>query len=391
MGSDTLEQLQQLDIMLLTDVVRQDQRSPTFEIADWTVEPINFAKILDTTGGLYRFSGRGNDRQGIRPWSIVLKMLNRPPQDDVDPRDVFYWKRELLAFQSGLLADLPKAVRAPRCYGVIERDDGGWLWMEHIVQSTERRWSLEHFQRAAHQFGRFGGAYLTGKPLPDQFWLSKPLFRGMYAPSGFWATYMNPDSPRNAWQSPVVQKAFAEPLRSKVLRMWAESPRFINALDRLPQVLCHNDLNRRNLMLRTAADGQEEVIALDWAWCGNGAIGLDAGWLVADSLLLFDYDPTQAADLETTVVDAYVAGLREAGWAGDERLARLGYLITAADWIGLLPGWGALNLDEESTTDLMAMYGRPAEEVLAGWVTLCEFLMERADEARHLMRALGLD
>jgi hypothetical protein len=36
------------------------------------------------------------------------------------------------------------------------------------------------------------------------------------------------------------------------------------------------------------------------------------------------------------------------------------------------------------------MYGRPADEVLAGWVRLDEYLLERADEARYLSRSLGL-
>jgi hypothetical protein len=47
-------------------------------------------------------------------------------------------------------------------------------------------------------------------------------------------------------------------------------------------------------------------------------------------------------------------------------------------------------LGEESNFDPLAMYGHPAEDVLAGWVILCEFLMERADEARHLIRQLGM-
>jgi hypothetical protein len=371
--------------------VRQDQRSPTFEVLDWTVEPIQFAKILETTGGLYRFSGHGQDAQGAKPWSVVLKILKKPAQGDGDPRDVFYWKREPLAFQSGLLADFPDAIRAPRCYGVIERDDGGWLWMEYIVESTERRWSLEHFQRAARQLGRFGGAYLTGRPLPDQPWLSRSVLRTLNTPSGFWATLMNPDSPKNAWQSPVVQQAFAEPLRSHVLRIWADLPSFIDAMERLPQVLCHNDLNRRNLMLCTSPEGQQEVVVLDWAWMGNGAIGSDAGWLVSDGLFLFDYDPAQAAELSAAVLDVYLAGLREAGWAGDERLARLGFSIMAASWIAILPGWAAMMLGEESTTDLMAMYGHSADAVLTGWVTLTKFLLEHADEATHLMRELNLD
>ncbi len=35
MASETLEQLQAIDIGTLTEVVRQDQRSPDFEMTEW--------------------------------------------------------------------------------------------------------------------------------------------------------------------------------------------------------------------------------------------------------------------------------------------------------------------------------------------------------------------
>ncbi len=55
-----------------------------------------------------------------------------------------------------------------------------------------------------------------------------------------------------------------------------------------------------------------------------------------------------------------------------------------------LPDWAAVMLDPASGVNVTAMYGRPAEEVLAGWVTLTEFLLDRADEARRLMPQLHL-
>jgi hypothetical protein len=390
MNPDLPVTLQTLDPAALADLVRQDQRSPAFEILDWTVQPLDHAKIIDTTGGLYRFSGYGRDGVATRPWALVLKIINRPKEECQDLREWCYWKRELLAFQSGLLADLPGGLVAPRCYGMTERDDGGWLWLEHIVESTGRRWSLEHYHQAAHQSGRFGGAFLSGTPLPVHPWLSAPFYRSVFADGGFWAAHMNPESLESAWQSPLVRRAFDEPRRSRVLRLWAEKHEFFAAIDWLPQVLCHNDLHRRNLMLREGADGQGELVALDWAFCGPGAIGADIGGLVATSMYFFEIDPADAEALEATVFDAYLSGLREAGWSGDSRLARLGYASSVALWMGAtLPGWAALLLGEGSRSATTAMFGRPAEGVLAGWVTLAEFSLERADEARSLMRELG--
>ncbi len=390
MDTDILATLQALDPAILTDLVRQDQHNPKFDILDWKFEPLSHEKIIETTGGLYRFDGHGRDGDATKSWAIALKIINRPQDGCSNPHDWCYWKRELLAFQSGLLADLPRAVVAPRCYGVTEFDNGGWVWMEHIVESTARRWSLEHFHRAARMIGGFAGAFLGNAPIPNTPWLSAPFFRSVFADGDWWATFMDPTSPKNAWQSSLVQQAFTEPLRSGVLRIWAEKQRFFEILDRLPQVFCHNDLHRRNLMLRIGAEGQEEIIALDWAFCGPGAVGMDMGELVATSAYFFEVDPAHVGDLEATIFDGYTAGLRDAGWSGDLQLARLGYLLSAALWKGAtLPGWTALMLSENSGVNVQAMYGHPADAVLAGWITLTEFLLERAEEARHLISKLN--
>jgi hypothetical protein len=282
-----------------------------------------------------------------------------------------------------MTAHLPDALRLPRVYGALERDDEGWLWMEHIVESTGRRWSLDHFGQAARQLGRFDAEYLMGKPLPDYPWLSRPLFHDL---SAWWVSFMDPTLPDNAWESPRVQATYTEPLRSRVLAFWAEVNRFCDALNGLPQVFCHNDLNRRNLMISHGADGLDEVVAFDWAWCGNGALGLDAGWIIADALFFFDYDLTHAAELEAVVFSEFLSGLEDLGWSGDQRLARLGYLIPLVAWMALLPGWTASMLD----SDTVPMFGHAPDVVQTGWKTVTEYLTQHDDEARQLMRELNL-
>lgn len=387
MSDEILVQLRSLDLGLLNGVVRRAQGSPTFELLDWSVAPLNHQKIIDTTGGLYRFSGQGQDAAGVRPWSVVLKIVNQPPGEMCQsPREWCYWRRELLAFQSGMLAALPVPVRAPACYGVTEREGGGWIWMEHIAEATGQRWSLADFGRAAAHLGRFAGAFLTGRPVPDQPWLGEPFFRSIFADGGWWAQHMATDTPESIWQSPLVQRAFSPDLRRRVLEIWADKQRFFDTLDRLPQVLCHNDCHRRNLMWRKGENGQDELIVLDWAFCGPGGVGMDIGELVATSAYFFEYDLSALEEVERLVFASYVDGLRAAGWNGDEQLVRLGYTACAALWMGVtLPGWAAVMLEPASGVNAAAMYGRPADEVLFGWVTLTEFLLDRADEARMLM------
>ena len=172
MTDDLLEQLKEMDQGVLTDVVRTAQHDPDLVILDWTVEPLSHEKIIDTTGGLFCFSGQCQGAQRIQPWKVVLKCINNPRSSKQEPRGWSYWQREILAFKSGFLAQLPAGVRAPRFYQVTENENGAWLWIEHIQEVTGKQWSLDYFQRTARQLGNFQGKYLHSAPLTDQPWLS---------------------------------------------------------------------------------------------------------------------------------------------------------------------------------------------------------------------------
>ena len=54
-------------------------------------------------------------------------------------------------------------------------------------------------------------------------------------------------------------------------------------------------------------------MAIDWAYCGYGAIGEDLAGLVGTSLIWFEADGDQAQALETACLEGYVDGLH----AGD--------------------------------------------------------------------------
>jgi hypothetical protein len=389
---DLIQQLKAIDPIVLTDVVRRDQHDSEMVVLDWTVESLSHEKIIDTTGGLFCFSGESQSTQGIRPWKVIMKCINNPKEPSEQPRVWHYWKRELLAFQSGFLAQLPLDVRAPRFYGVMESENGAWIWLEYIQETTGKHWSLDDFQRAAQHLGRFQGKYLAGTPLIDQPWLTQNFLRSAWDKEGFWSGFMDPAFKENAWQSPITQRGFDAKHQSRVLQLLTEKERFFDANDRLPQVFCHNDASRRNFMWsRSAQTGKEELIGVDWAFSGIGALGNDLGELVATSMFFFEYNPTDAEVLEAAQLEGYLAGLDDIGVKVDARLVRLGYLISLSLWMGaMLPGWAAYMLSPDSRFNVQAMYGRQAEEVLEGWVQLDEFCLDRADEARTLINQIRL-
>lgn len=380
MAAECVDWLKKMDPRILSSVVRRCLELPEFTLGEWSVSPLRHEKVIETTGGLFSFRGSGWGGCETRYWSVVLKIINRPGDDCQDPQELCYWRREALAYQTGMLSGLPGAVRAPRCYGVYEHVQDAWIWLEEIEEGDETVWSQEQFQRAARCLGRFAGAYLTGRPVPGFPWLCASLFRSFYADGGWWARFMDPASAKNAWQSPLVQAVYLGALQSGVLAIWSEKWQWVAANERLPRVLCHNDAHRRNLMLRAAG----ELVAIDWGFSGPGGLGNDLGELVGTSLSYFTLDPADAPALEEAVLEGYQAGLRDAGWEGDTRLARLGYLIALAlYWGGTLPCEIAMLQPGEARVNVEAKYGRPLAALLPGWTRLAEFTLERADEARY--------
>jgi len=388
---DLLEQLKAMDQAVLTEAVRKDQHDPDLVILEWTVEPISHELLTDTTSGLFRFNGQGQSAKGNRPWTVVLKCINNPKQTSQQPRESSYWRREFMAFQSGLLEQLPPGVRAPRCYGVMNNENGAWVWVEYILEATGKQWSLDYFQRTARQLGRFQGAYLCGTPLPDQPWLCWPFFGIGWAEQNGWSGFMNTEFEQNAWKGPIVQSALNDKQKLRMLQLILENLRFDLVNTRLPQVLCHNDVHRKNFMwTHSPQTGEEELIGVDWAFTGPGAVGNDLGELVGNSMYFFDYDPYDVETLETALLDSYLAGIADNRAAIDPRLVRLGYLISLSFFMETLPGWTTFILPPDSGVNVQAMYGHSAKEVLASWVHLNAFCLDRADEARSLIKQLGL-
>jgi hypothetical protein len=338
--------------------------------------------------GLYRFAGEARTRDEVRPWSAVLKVC--PPEgEDSDPAAWDAPRREALAYGSGFLDQLPGPLVAPRCLGVTDRPDGSvWLWLEEIVDECPGPWSIDRFVLAARHLGRFNGAFLAAGPLPEHAWFSRNWLRRYIAAEGVAAATIEVPADAPA----LLRQCFPPPVTFWLRELWAERETFLSVLDRLPQTICHHDAFRRNLFARRRADGEEQTVAIDWAFAGVGAVGAELTPLVQGSLGFFEVRDCAPRELTEAALAAYVTGLREAGWDGDERLVRLGFVATAA----LLYTVGTAGLT-------MAMIADPTEypayehamglsmaEAVAVWVELSTFTFELVEEARRLLTQLNI-
>ena len=379
MDEGLLEKLMAIDPKILIEIVRQDKNDQAFEITDWSVKRLS-DKGIANPDGLWLFSGQGISDKERQPWSVVLKFLQR--QDERVPADsTWHWKREFSWTESGLANQLQGAVKAPRIYHSEETPEGAWIWMEHVVGIQSDPWTLDEYAFAAHQFGLWNGSYLTGSALPTESWMTRQIYRS-------WLTIIDFEQ---SLQFPLNQKYIPGQTLTRYERLWHERETFFNALESLPQVFSHLDSHRRNLLIRAGQTGQKELVALDWGQCGVGAIGTELNWLIGYSAMLLAWSPAELPRLEEAAFPSYIQGLQESGWKGDTDLVRLGFTAMLAVYVGcaipgLIPYWCAA----ENREMALQILGCAEDELLLKVLPGYDYALDRADEARILMKKLGL-
>jgi hypothetical protein len=265
-----------------------------------------------------------------REGDVVHKVLSRRSRDapahwaaSEDPRHWNFWRREALVHEHGLPARLGLA--APRLVAREERVDGDVeLVLEHVAGRTGAELTIADLEAVAVALGRgqgrAGGA--------DEPWLSRGFLRSYSTTRSVEWALLDDDA---SWARPLMRAHFPPALRTELVALHAAREALLALAERLPRALCHLDVWPNNIIM--GADG--EPVFLDWSFTGDGAVGEDVGNLVPDAV--FDLLVPYAAlpELDERLTRGYVAGLRDAGWDGDERLARLGIRAAAVkyDWL----------------------------------------------------------
>lgn len=365
---------------VLKPFVREALEAPDVRVTEWDHRVVK-GDWASPKGITCRIFGRGTQQAREVSWSLFLKVPS-PPLAHPDPLRREPFQRELLLYRSGILDGLPEGIAAPRLLGVLEHaDDEPWMWMEDVAGEESLRWPVERFGLAARHFGRLQGVFLAGAPLGDHRWLD---ISGRLRPA------LAKSFERAA---PVLERFRTHPLTNRLRdtdigtglrRLWADREVFLDALDGMPRSLCHGDFCYPNLFARRLGDGADQTVVIDWQYSGRRQIGGDIAGLIADSSVI----PVRrkAAEPEAfteMVLEAYLSGLREAGWKGDMRIARFACLATLA-----LP-W-SLNL--LASLDGRVLRQPPGEENrlqleqrLDEYVRNQSFLLALADQARGLL------
>ncbi len=352
---------------------------PAPAISDFSFEAVT-GGVGGAVGGtaIYRF--RLSSAEGPLP-SLILKILfRRATEDEASP---YYWKREYELHRSDLLASPPPRTFAlPRVYRCEDRGEACWIWMEDI-RDTKDAWSLADYQDIALRLGRFNGAWLSAARLPEYAWLSKNWHRAIVPALSNTFTELD-----QLLMHPLARITLPREDQAEIEAIWRDRELFCGALRALPQTFCHNDAFRRNVM-----HGQDEVVLLDWALAGSGALGSDLVSLVAVSLYYDGFSHDFAEQLDRGVFAGYIAGLRQAGWTDDARLARIGYIcaMTLRGLAGVKQDI-ALLTDESCHEQLRENHRTDnLREIAEFFAAVRRFrLLTMAREARHLLSGSAL-
>jgi hypothetical protein len=374
-----VQQLPRIDQAKVTPMVRAATGNPVLDIGQWSC-----AQIQRGAGeglGVYQLSGNGRAGAASLSWSLILKILDPAASDD--PSAWNYGLREVLAYQSGLMPELPDGLGAPTCFGVEEQPDGTiWLWLEAIAEE-EPVWTLAHYNCVARRLGCLNGIYLADRPLPDYPWLSKRWLH-RWLEEGAMAVPQLPQFLDHPW----VRRVYPPEVAEALLQIWAERELFLAALERLPQTLCHLDAFRRNLFNRRRADGKDETILIDWAFIGPAAVGEELVPLINASVAFLEVGLDQAQELEEEVLAGYLAGLQDVGCHIDPGQVRLGYAAAATlrYTLGTMRGLLPMLLDTSQHAILEQVFGRPMVELAEVWLECGRrFNIRLAAEARHTL------
>ncbi|WP_438349983.1 hypothetical protein ACP8HI_04760 [Paenibacillus sp. FA6] len=294
----------------------------TLELITITCDDLDYKTPNFTTAGIFHLHGfvRINNEQ--QPWSIILKVIKADSAEKEEPHHHNYWRREALVFESKLLEDLPKVIKAARSYLVEEQRDGTiWLSMERVEGNYAH--SLEQFDFIARQLGRFNGSYITGKEIPNEEWICRGWLKSWTTSSRMYAP--NPEVYLNRLQ------------RKNELSIWTWFQGFtkdieenLTSLECLPRVLAHQDLSQMNMLINKNDSESDQLVLIDWQFMSISGIGEDLGKMFGVNMSLGIIPTIEYEAFQESLFKAYIKGLRDMGWQGDERLARYGYCLSTA-------------------------------------------------------------
>ncbi|GAA1649801.1 hypothetical protein ACFQY4_23335 [Catellatospora bangladeshensis] len=334
-------------------------------------QPLPFNAGNPATVGVWRV------RHGTT--TAIEKIIQPPPtaftgspqwQTSTDPLHWNYWKRELLAYRTGLCREVfaDAGLCAPAVLDARKLPEGRWrLVLADCPGRTAAAWTVADSGDFANRLGRAQARFVH--QVPRISWLSHNWL-GQYL------------ADRDVDPDPDWTGAFAQTwpphLRAGLQRLWERRRELLAVAAALPRTLCHLDVWPMNLF--TTGD---QYSIIDWAFIGEGAVGEDVSNLIVDSMTDGLYPPSILPELVSASTEGYLAGLRASGCRLDVATVRRGIAATgAAKYTWLAPAMLRAAQRAEPVGAVHYGLARPATEafdhrrelfeLLVSWARLAE-------------------
>src|SRR4051794_36913022 len=192
-----------------------------------TAQELPHNALSGATGGIWRVRRDGH--------AAVLK-ISTPGRAEAaphfqasgEPGHWNYWRRELLAYRSGLAhtAFADAGLGAPALLGTEERADGSVaLWLEHVDGTPGTACGSGELGDVAYRIGA-GQARWLDRP-PTQAWLARDFLRDYTRAQ---STTGEPD-----WEHPAALAAWSPRLRADLRLLWQRRDEVLAAADLLPR------------------------------------------------------------------------------------------------------------------------------------------------------------
>jgi hypothetical protein len=384
MATDPRSKFSQMSTGDLRPILRQVLDTDADPLHGWTATEIG-RSAGTSTAGIYRIAGNALTAAGEQPWSAVVKVIG-PPRISGREFDWASGQRELAVYQSGLFASAQSRVRSARCYALETWQDLHFIWLEDLSAAPHPPWLPEYFVHTAQDFGQFNGQW-SGSSLPEWTWLN---------PAGLRSKYRNPGHADVFSRLSVLQEdalgrlALPADVFAQLPQLWIDGEELLAKVEATSKCLCHRDCHAKNLFPMPDTGAGRYTIAVDWDQTGIEYLGADIGLLLSAATKWLELPIEQAAALVDPVFDAYLTGLAESGWSGNEDEVQLTYLTC----LGMGEAMRMLNLialavdTPASHVTFERLMLTPVEQVFEQWAQVLRFLLTQKERAVQLARRL---